>query len=103
MKKNFLEGSPATDDMVFEHAAIASTNTNINAHKADTANPHGVTKGQVGLGSVDNTTDANKPVSILTQVALDLKANITQLVKFFRNTVLKTAPRFFDATGTCSG
>lgn len=31
-------------------------------------------KGDVGLGSVDNTTDAGKPVSTATQTALDLKA-----------------------------
>jgi len=31
-------------------------------------------KGDVGLGSVDNTSDANKPVSTATQTALDTKA-----------------------------
>lgn len=36
----------------------------------------GLTKGQVGLGNVDNTSDANKPVSTATQTALDLKANL---------------------------
>jgi hypothetical protein len=34
----------------------------------------GITKSMVGLGNVDNTTDANKPVSTATQTALDLKA-----------------------------
>ena len=34
----------------------------------------GVTKSHVGLGNVDNTSDANKPVSTATQTALDLKA-----------------------------
>ena len=37
----------------------------------------GVSKAAVGLGSVDNTTDAGKPVSSLTQTALDAKAPIT--------------------------
>jgi hypothetical protein len=32
-------------------------------------------KGDVGLGSVDNTSDANKPISTATQTALNLKAN----------------------------
>lgn len=32
-----------------------------------------VTKTTVGLGNVDNTSDANKPVSTATQTALDLK------------------------------
>jgi hypothetical protein len=36
----------------------------------------GVTKSMVGLGNVDNTSDANKPVSTATQTALDLKANL---------------------------
>jgi hypothetical protein len=35
-----------------------------------------LTKSSVGLANVDNTTDANKPVSIDTQAALDLKANL---------------------------
>lgn len=36
----------------------------------------GVTKTHVGLGNVDNTSDANKPVSTATQTALDLKASL---------------------------
>jgi hypothetical protein len=38
--------------------------------------PSGLVKGDVGLGNVDNTSDANKPVSTATQTALDLKANL---------------------------
>lgn len=33
------------------------------------------TKAQIGLGNVDNTSDAAKPVSVATQNALDTKAN----------------------------
>ncbi|MFM7985525.1 MAG: hypothetical protein ACKPKO_40055, partial [Candidatus Fonsibacter sp.] len=33
----------------------------------------GITKAMVGLGNVDNTTDANKPISTLTQTALNGK------------------------------
>ena len=40
---------------------------------------YSIAKGDVGLGNVDNTSDANKPVSTATQTALDLKANITAL------------------------
>lgn len=36
----------------------------------------GLVKADVGLGSVDNTTDAGKPVSTAQQTALDLKANL---------------------------
>lgn len=35
-------------------------------------------KGDVGLGNVDNTSDANKPVSTAQQTALDLKADAAQ-------------------------
>ena len=36
----------------------------------------GITSTMVGLGNVNNTSDANKPVSTATQTALNLKANI---------------------------
>lgn len=43
-------------------------------HEANTNNPHSVTKSQVGLGNVDNTSDANKPLSVAAATALNLKA-----------------------------
>lgn len=46
-------------------------------HIESTSNPHGVTKAQVGLPDVDNTSDANKPISTKAQTALDLKADKT--------------------------
>ena len=36
----------------------------IQAHEVKTDNPHNVTKAQVGLGKVDNTSDDEKPVSM---------------------------------------
>ena len=38
-------------------------------------------KSDVGLGNVDNTNDASKPVSTATQTALDLKANTATAVE----------------------
>ena len=38
-----------------------------------------LTKADVGLGSVDNTSDANKPISTATQQALDAKADASAL------------------------
>ena len=43
----------------------------INGHVYDSSNPHNVTKEQVGLGSVDNTSDIDKPVSSAQQTAID--------------------------------
>lgn len=54
---------------------ISDIETSLNSHKSDTTNPHQVTKAQVGLGNVNNTSDANKPISTATQAALDNKVN----------------------------
>lgn len=51
----------------------ANDRTNYNNHLTNTNNPHSVTKTQVGLGNVDNTSDANKPISTATQTALNGK------------------------------
>lgn len=48
----------------------------INNHTSNKNNPHTVTKRQVGLDQVDNTSDLNKPISTLTQQALDYEANL---------------------------
>lgn len=54
-----------------ENIAQIAVNTNdITSHKADVNNPHKVTKDQVGLGNVDNTSDADKPVSTATGTAI---------------------------------
>jgi len=42
-------------------------------------------KSAVGLSNVDNTSDANKPISTATQTALNLKANDTDVVKLTGN------------------
>lgn len=43
----------------------------IAAHKIDYSNPHRVTKVQVGLGNVDNTSDLDKPVSNAAKTEFD--------------------------------
>ena len=59
--------------------AEATITSNLNNHISDYHNPHKVTKAQVGLSDVDNTSDADKPVSNATQIELDKKANQTQV------------------------
>ena len=51
----------------------------LTAHINNKTNPHSVTKEQVGLSNVDNTSDINKPISTATQNELDLKQNITDI------------------------
>jgi hypothetical protein len=45
----------------------------LTSHTSNTANPHAVTKSQVGLANVDNTSDLAKPISTATQSALATK------------------------------
>lgn len=54
---------------------IDTVQTNLETHINNKTNPHEVTKDQVGLGNVDNTSDANKPISSATQNALNSKFN----------------------------
>lgn len=54
---------------------IDAVQTNLETHINNKSNPHEVTKDQVGLGNVDNTSDANKPISSATQNALNSKFN----------------------------
>lgn len=55
--------------------AIGST---LSAHITNKTNPHNVTKSQVGLGNVDNTSDIDKPVSTKQAVAIKVaKDDIT--------------------------
>jgi hypothetical protein len=50
---------------------INATSGSLSTHEARVDNPHTVTATQVGLGSVDNTSDVDKPVSTLQQAAID--------------------------------
>lgn len=65
-------------------ASTYLTQSNASSTYAPIASPtftgtvSGITASMVGLGSVDNTSDANKPVSTATQTALDLKLNISE-------------------------
>ena len=55
--------------------AINAVQDNLDDHIGDNQNPHDVTKEQVGLGNVDNTSDMSKPISTATQQALNGKLN----------------------------
>lgn len=49
---------------------ITALETKVNQHIANKSNPHAVTKTQVGLGNVNNTSDADKPVSTAQATAI---------------------------------
>jgi len=50
---------------------IDDVDDTLTTHISDNSNPHNVTKTQVGLSNVDNTSDLDKPISTATQTALD--------------------------------
>lgn len=73
---------------------VITVDNKINAHIANTENPHEVTKAQVGLSNVDNTSDLDKPVSTAQQEALDLKQNVLTAgtnMEITNNTINTTA------------
>jgi hypothetical protein len=55
-----------TTGTVFEGSRGKTVESNLDAHVTNRSNPHSVTKSQVGLGNVDNTSDANKSVKYAT-------------------------------------
>ena len=72
--------STATQTALDAKAALAGptfTGTVTVPTLAVTTTATGITKSMVDLANVDNTSDANKPVSTATQTALDLKANLS--------------------------
>ena len=81
-------------------------NNNIQVHISNnTTNPHNVTKNQVGLSNVDNTSDVNKPISTATTTALANKLDksggtMTGAITAIRETKVAMATNNIDlATG----
>ena len=64
------------DDLIADTGSdVTALETKVNNHIANKSNPHAVTKTQVGLGNVNNTSDADKPVSTAQATAIaDAKA-----------------------------
>lgn len=64
------------DDLIADTGSdVTALETKVNNHIANKSNPHTVTKTQVGLGNVNNTSDADKPVSTVQATAIaDAKA-----------------------------
>jgi len=79
---NILDGATLTvTELNYVDGVTSAIQTQLN-NKAPIANPTftgtvaGITKSMVGLGSVNDTADADKPVSTATQTALDAKLSL---------------------------
>lgn len=60
-----------TENTVYDGALGKAASDSLALHLDSTANPHSVTKAQIGLSNVDNTSDMSKPVSTLQQTFID--------------------------------
>ena len=80
-----IHGIPDTSILVTTTGAQTLTNKILTSPNINT--PTGIVKADVGLGNVDNTSDANKPVSTATQTALDLKANSSEITELAQDAV----------------
>jgi hypothetical protein len=75
-------GTVDSTELGYLNDVTSNIQTQLNA-KAPTADPtftgtvSGITSTMVGLGNVDNTSDADKPISTATQTALDAKLNLS--------------------------
>lgn len=67
-----IAGLTPVDDDIIQRKAGAWVNRTMAQLKTDLA----LTKSDVGLSNVDNTSDANKPISTATQTALDAKQGL---------------------------
>ena len=105
-----VNSAPATLDTLGELAAAlqadeaaSTTLTTLVGTKAPIASPtftgtvSGITKSMIGLGNVDNTSDALKPISTATQTSLDTKLSSLTAASTYAPI---SSPTF---TGTVSG
>lgn len=59
-----------SDEAATRAQADTTVNAKVDSHIGNKSNPHGVTKVQVGLGNVNNTSDEDKPVSTAQATAI---------------------------------
>lgn len=79
----------ATGQLIANAAEKAAED--LQRHVKDTENPHAVTKSQLGLGNVDNTADADKPISTAQAKAIaEAKRAGTDAMNEARKKVAKT-------------
>ena len=66
----FNVGTPVEARVTAKALTDLAEDAKLDAHTSNTSNPHVVTAAQVGLGNVNNTSDASKPVSTAQAAAI---------------------------------
>lgn len=90
------------DEVIRAKNAEQAIQNNLALHVNDKSNPHSVTKSQIGLGAVDNTSDLAKPISLLTQQALNKKADADKYLPLTGGELTGnlTSPKYIKTGGT---
>ena len=78
---------------------ISGLKTNLTSHINNKANPHGVTKAQVGLGNVDNVSKANILLSVYPVGSIYMSTASTSPAELFAGTWERIKDRFLLAVG----
>lgn len=89
-----------TGEVILDAADVGALPDTYTAPVVSVAGKTGVVtlvKGDVGLGAVDNTSDASKPISTATQAALDTKAADSAVVKLTGNQTVGGVKTFTSA------
>lgn len=63
-------GAATSEEVAGLRNEVSNISQTGNTHTSNKSNPHGVTASQVGLGNVNNTSDADKPVSTAQATAI---------------------------------
>lgn len=98
LKAKFDEGGEAIKEYINNTLLpnVPPTSTTINGHPL--SGNVTVTKDDVGLGNVDNTSDVDKPVSTAQQAALDLKSDKTNVLEKDNSTDYTPTQNYHPAT-----
>lgn len=81
---------------------INSNEVNVYTHPAGT-NPHGLTKADIGLENVNNTSDLDKPISTATQNALNAKIDVSRINDEVVGSNLWTSQKIYDSLQNSGG
>lgn len=91
--------STNTNDISGLKTNYTRVETKLTGHINNKANPHGVTKAQVGLGNVDNVSKANILLSVYPVGSIYISANSTSPAELFAGTWERIKDRFLLAVG----
>ena len=111
-KLNVMDGELYTNIKTLQSNVSTNTNdisglktnytrveTNLTGHINNKANPHGVTKAQVGLGNVDNVSKANILQSVYPVGSIYMSTASTSPAELFAGTWERIKDRFLLAVG----